>query len=112
MVETPQIELVKQIRSLQNGILESYDRQKICCSIRKAIQLAIPVAPFVNERLGNTSYKYQSKSRAIELLSMDLNCIENNTYHDWELVHFQTSASMASLMLVYADSFTLTRILN
>jgi hypothetical protein len=76
------------------------------------MQLAIPVAPYVNEILGNNDCRYQSKNRSLRLLAMDLRCIENNAYYDWKLIHFQVAASLASLMLVYADGATLDQILN
>ena len=67
------------------------------------IKIAAPVEPYIDERFNNAAYRRGSKERAISLLQGDVTCVVDNTYYDWETVHFQVASSIAMLALNFVD---------
>jgi hypothetical protein len=104
MIESPeQIELVRQLYRLQTEILKSQDRNEIATFAQEALQLAMPVPACINERMKNRDYKIQSKESHLKLLFGEIENVILSDWADLETVHFQTSATIAMLMLDFVN---------
>lgn len=104
MIETPeQIELVKRLYRLQTEILKSKDRNEIAGFAREALRAALPVPACINELMKNREYKIQSKASHLSLLNGEIENVILSDWADLETVHFQTSATIAMLMLDFVD---------
>lgn len=94
---------VQKIHNLKNKILKSNDKSEIISYLNEVIGLAIltpskVIGPFVN-----TGYYQESKRRAISMLQQDLRLIEDGSYYDFELIHFQSASSILMFLLTIVD---------
>ncbi|MCK9402873.1 MAG: hypothetical protein M0Q26_05705 [Chitinophagaceae bacterium] len=99
-----QSKIIVDIDNLKNKILNSTDKSEIISYLLQVIHLAIEVSPKISGPLANYKNYYQeSRQRAINMLRLDLKAIEDGSYYNFELIHFQTACSILMLLLTMVD---------
>jgi hypothetical protein len=94
--------VIISLDELREQIQNTEDRQKITAYVNKAVSLANPVEPRYVEWLSNESIN-ENKRRILQSLTTEIATEVNNQFKSIEDVHFQISASIVRLMMVFTD---------